>query len=53
MSFNKYLDFESRMFNASDMKISIRMLKVHLEAVIKLTNEYQFEIFVTEEILVY
>ena len=48
--FKKYLDFEGRRYNSSEKKIS--MPKEHLEAVIKLTNEFQFEIVVTEEILV-
>ena len=48
--FKKYLDFEVRRYNSSDKKIT--MLKEHLESVIKLTNEFQFEIVVTDEILV-
>ena len=48
--YKKYLDFDGRRYNASEKKIS--MPKEHLEAVIKLTNEFQFEIVVTDEILV-
>ena len=48
--FKKYLDFDGVRYNASEKKIS--MPKEHLEAVIKLTNEFQFEIVVTDEILV-
>ena len=48
--FKKYLDFDGVRYNASEKKIS--MPKKHLEAVIKLTNEFQFEIVVTDEILV-
>ena len=46
--FKKYLDFDGVRYNASEKKIS--MPKKHLEAVIKLTNEFQFEIVVTDEI---
>ena len=48
--FKKYLDFDGRRYNVSEKKIS--MPNEHLEAVIKLTNEFQFEIVVTDEILV-
>ena len=48
--FKKYLNFDWRRYNSSDKKIT--MPKEHLEAVIKLTNEFQFEIVVTDEILV-
>ena len=48
--FKKYLNFDGRRYNSSDKKIT--MPKEHLEAVIKLTNEFQFEIVVTDEILV-
>ena len=47
--FKKYLDFEGRRYNSSEKKNS--MPKEHLEAVIKLRNEFQFEIVVTDEIL--
>ena len=48
--FKTYLDFDGRRYNASEKKIS--MPKQHLETVMKLTNEFQFEIVVTDEILV-
>ena len=48
--FKTYLDFDGCRYNASEKKIS--MPKQHLEAVIKLTKEFQFEIVVTDEILV-
>ena len=47
--FKKNLNFDGRKNNASEKKIS--MPKKHLEAVIKLTNEFQFEIVVSDEIL--
>ena len=48
--FKTYLDFDDRRYNASEKKIS--MPKEHLEAVIKLSKEFEFEIVVTDEILV-
>ena len=48
--FKKYLDFDGRRYNGSEKKIS--MPKEHMEAVIKLTKEFQFEIVVSYEILV-
>ena len=46
--FKTYSNFDCRRYNASEKKIS--MPKDHLEAVIKLTNEFQFEIVVTDKI---
>ena len=48
MNLRKYLDFDGRRYNASEKKIS--MPKEHLEKRIKLINEFQFEIVVTDEI---
>ena len=48
--FKKYLDIDGRRYNASEKKTSIP--KEHLEAVIKLTNEFLFEIVVPDEIVV-
>ena len=48
--FKKYLEFGGRRYNASERKIT--MPKEHLEAVISLSNEFGFEIVITDEILV-
>ena len=48
--FKKYLEFDGRRYNASERKIT--MPKEHLEAVISLSNEFGFEIVITDEILV-
>ena len=48
--FKAYLDIDGRRYNASEKKISLP--KEHLEAALKLTNELQFVIVVTDEILV-